>query len=267
MNVDSRMKEQVRIVYHPMYITNYPQVSCESPDRVQSIMSVLSKHFTVEKPTACSDEDVLLCHSRGLLEMERTADERFPVAKMAAGGAILSAELALKGYAAFGVIRPPGHHANPDHNWGFCFFNNMGIALSKLLKEEKIRSAVVLDIDLHFGDGTDAIFRSQRNVSVINIQASNPDDFIGETHAELAKVKEADIIGISAGFDQYELDWGANLSTDNYRTIGEIAGAFAREKANGRIFGILEGGYYVPDLGKNLLALLEGMVKGRTEGP
>ncbi len=259
----ARLREIVRIVYHPLYLTDYSTASCETPARVSSIIADLSDKFEFVTPEACQEEDVLMCHSEGILARERLDPQRCPVAMMAAGGAIKTARLAMKGFISFGVIRPPGHHASPDNNWGFCFFNNMGIALKLLLKEELIRSATVLDIDLHFGDGTDNIFSGYRNVHVLNIQSGNPGDFIGETKSALSRIKESDIIGISAGFDQYELDWGGNLSTKDYRTIGTIAGEFARKVTRGKIFGILEGGYYVADLGRNLIALLEGMVEGR----
>ncbi len=257
------IKDIVRLVYHDSYLTDYPTASCENPERIRSIMSELLKKFPIVKPKPCDDKDILLCHAEGLLSMEKNDKTRFNVAKLAAGGAIKTIELALSGFVSFGIIRPPGHHANPDHNWGFCFFNNMAIAIRKMKVEKKIKSAVILDIDLHFGDGTDTIFKADKDVHVLNIQSSNPDSFIDEVKRSLSDVEETDIIGISAGFDQYEMDWGANLSTENYRMIGTIASDFAQEKAKGRIFGILEGGYYIPDLGKNALALIEGMCKNR----
>jgi acetoin utilization deacetylase AcuC-like enzyme len=256
------LKEKVRIIYHPDYLNDYSTASCETPERIRSIMKVLGGMFTVIEPAPCSEDDLLLCHSEGLVHMERNMPGRLAIAQMAAGGAILSARSALDGHVPFAVIRPPGHHANPDHNWGFCFFNNMGIAIRKLQKEGKITTAVVLDIDLHFGDGTDIIFKDDPNVRVLNIQSSNPDDFIRTTDSALNAISQADIIGISAGFDQYEKDWGGNLSTGDYNTIGRIAGNWAKTCSRGRIFTILEGGYYIPDLGKNALSLIQGICEG-----
>lgn len=260
----SRYKRKIRLIYHPVYLSPYSTAGCESPERVRAIMSRLSPQLEVVRPDPCTEEDILRCHTRSLLASEKNSPDRYEAACMAAGGAIRAAREALEGFVAFGVLRPPGHHASPDHNWGFCFFNNMGIAIKKLMHEKLIESAVVLDIDLHYGDGTEAIFGPQRNVHVLNIQSSDPGDFLRETRSALGAVASADIIGISAGFDQYEHDWGGNLSTDDYRTIGHIAGVFAREKAGGKIFGILEGGYYVQDLGKNLEALLTGICEGRS---
>ncbi|HSV95398.1 MAG TPA: histone deacetylase family protein [Spirochaetota bacterium] len=260
----SRFKKEIRLIYHPVYLTPYSTADCESPERVRAIMAHLTSKLAVVRPEPCVEEDILRCHTRSLLAQEKNSPDRYAAACMAAGGAIRAAHEALQGFVGFGVLRPPGHHANPDHNWGFCFFNNMGIAIQKLLHEKLIESAVILDIDLHYGDGTEAIFRPHRNVHVLNIQSSQSGDFLRETRSALDAIAAAGIIGISAGFDQYEHDWGGNLSTEDYRTIGHIAGAFAREKAGGRIFGILEGGYYVPDLGKNLEALLEGVCEGKS---
>ncbi|MBP7603665.1 MAG: histone deacetylase family protein [Spirochaetes bacterium] len=260
----SRHRKLVRLVYHPIYLTPYSTADCESPERVRAIMSRLASVLEVVEPEPCAEEDILRCHTHTLLAQEKNSPDRYEAARMAAGGAIRAAREALDGFVAFGVLRPPGHHANPDHNWGFCFFNNMGVAIKRLLHEGLVDSAVILDIDLHFGDGTEAIFRPHRNVRVLNIQSSQPGEFLRETRAALDAVERTGIIGISAGFDQYEHDWGGNLSTDDYRTIGHIAGAFAREKAGGKIFGILEGGYYVQDLGKNLEALLTGICEGRS---
>ena len=250
--------DRVRVVYHPAFLSRYSAADCECPGRVSSIMTELSPRFTVVEPEPCADADILRCHSEGLICQERMDPSRLEVARLAAGGAILAAELALEGNIAFSCARPPGHHANPDHNWGFCIFNNMAIALRKLLAEGRIASALVLDIDLHFGDGTDAIFAGDGRVEVINVQHPNPGDFLRGTEARLARARPADIIGISAGFDGYEKDWGACLETENYRRVGALAAECA-SRLGAKLFAVLEGGYYLPDLGKNALALIEGM--------
>ena len=251
--------ERVRIIYHPDYMNDYVTASCETPDRAASIIKALEDRYTVIKPKPCADEDILLCHSEGILIAEKTCLSRYETARLAVGGALNAFELAMEGYTAFAAVRPPGHHASPDHNWGFCFFNNIAIAVKKGLENRVINSAVILDIDLHFGDGTDNIFAYDDRVKVLNIQSSNPEDFIRETEDSLNMIKKTDIIAISAGFDQYEKDWGGNLSTDDYRKLGEISAGFAKAKTGGKQFAVLEGGYYIPDLGKNALALIEGM--------
>jgi acetoin utilization deacetylase AcuC-like enzyme len=69
---------------------------------------------------------------------------------------------------------------------------------------------------------------------------------------------QADIIGISAGFDNHEEDWGGTLTTDDYEEIGRMVRA-AAERCSGGCFGILEGGYNHQVLGHNVLALIKGL--------
>jgi len=66
----------------------------------------------------------------------------------------MAAELAIEGKPSFGLIRPPGHHASPDSCWGFCYFNNIAIAIRRLIDEGRVKKALIIDFDLHFGDGT-----------------------------------------------------------------------------------------------------------------
>jgi hypothetical protein len=76
----------------------------------------------------------------------------YDIAALAAGGAIQAARLGLE-TPTFGAIRPPGHHASRDSCWGFCYFNNMAVALLTLKDEGLIETATILDFDLHYGDG------------------------------------------------------------------------------------------------------------------
>ncbi|RLB16716.1 MAG: histone deacetylase family protein, partial [Deltaproteobacteria bacterium] len=170
--------------------------------------------------------------------------------------AVMAAEMGLK-EPCFGLIRPPGHHASSDSAWGFCYFNNMAIAIEHLKKQARIKTAYVLDIDLHFGDGTVNILGDKGYVIIHNVSASNRDAYIEEVRKEMEGC-DADIIGISAGFDNHEHDWGGTLKTSDYREIGRMVRA-AATRCNGGCFAILEGGYNHQVLGHNVLALIEGL--------
>ena len=230
----------------------------ESPERVKAIYDELKNDFEFVEPKPCSEDDLLLVHTPSIIKSVKINPLLFEVASLAVGGAILTSELAIKGDKAFGLIRPPGHHASPDHHWGFCFFNNMAIAMERLIRNNKIKKGLVLDIDLHFGDGTDNFFSSRKDMVVANIQASDRKSFV-EQVKQVLEINIYDIIGISAGFDRYELDWGATLTTEDFEEIGKLVAINASKKCNGRCFALLEGGYYLPDLGKNVKALLNGM--------
>jgi acetoin utilization deacetylase AcuC-like enzyme len=248
----------LQVIYHDLYLTDYPTASCEMPDRVASIMAVLKKHYPVIQPTAASDDDVLLVHTQSILTSVRQDSGLFAAASMAAGGAIMAGEMAVHGEPTFAAVRPPGHHASPGSHWGFCFFNNVAIAVEKLISERVITQALILDIDLHFGDGTDNFFTKKKGVVVANIQDNNRDTFLENVEKALSR-NQYDLIAISAGFDRHREDWGGTLTTEDYYTIGRSVRDHALNQCDGRYFAVLEGGYNTDVLGENALALCRGM--------
>jgi acetoin utilization deacetylase AcuC-like enzyme len=183
----------------------------------------------------------------------------YPISTLAAGGASQAAALGLEA-PSFGLVCPPGHHASAGSAWGFCFFNNMAIALVALKNQKKIDSAYVLDIDLHYGDGTVNILESQAWVTVHNMEAATRQAYMDEIAHEMAHCQD-DIIAISAGFDNHQDDWGGLLLTHDYQEIGKLVSE-AAVRCGGGCFGILEGGYNHQVLGHNVKALLEGLSGG-----
>jgi acetoin utilization deacetylase AcuC-like enzyme len=157
----------------------------------------------------------------------------------------------------FGLIRPPGHHASADSAWGFCYFNNMAIALESLKQSQQIREAYVLDIDLHYGDGNVNILSEKDYVTVCNIESFDRGAYIERVTREMENC-HADLIGISAGFDNHIEDWGGLLATEDYQTIGQRVKS-AAERNGGGCFAILEGGYNHSVLGQNVMALIDGL--------
>jgi acetoin utilization deacetylase AcuC-like enzyme len=251
---------RTKIVYHEKYLTDYSTSSAECPERVKVIYQELKEHnYDFVAPQPADENDVYLVHHTSLVESEKKDSERYEIALLSLGGAITASEIAMEGKPAFAVIRPPGHHASPGSNWGFCFFNNAAITIQRLIARKKIERAVILDIDLHFGDGTDNFFLGRDDVKAANIQSYYRLDFIAQCYEELKEAAPYDIICVSAGFDRYVKDWGQTLETKDYKTIGETVKDFAQKIAKGRRFAILEGGYYLPDLGKNARSLIEGM--------
>ncbi len=248
----------LRVIYHDVYLTDYPTASCEMPHRVQSIMSVLKQHYEILRPSPAMDEDILKVHTQSILRSVKSDVDLFEAAATAAGGAIMAAELACGGQPSFACVRPPGHHASPASHWGFCFFNNVAISIERLLRKRMISQALILDIDLHFGDGTDNFFTGRKNVVVANIQENYREMFLKNVDQALSS-NDYDIIAISAGFDRHVEDWGGTLKTEDYFTIGRAVRDYAVSKCDGRYFAVLEGGYNIDVLGENALALCQGM--------
>ena len=251
--------QQLTVVYHPMYEEDYPTASVETPERVRVIREELNGDCKFIAPTAASEEDIVLVHTHPLLQEVKRDPLLFEVAALAAGGAMHAAQLAWEGIPSFGLIRPPGHHASPESHWGFCFFNNMAIAVERLIREGKPQRVLILDIDLHFGDGTHNFFEGRGDVVVANIQEEERRLFLDKVAEALESALPYDLIAISAGFERYRLDWGGTLEMDDYRVIGAMVAEKAAAFCHGRRFAILEGGYYLPHLGKNARSLIEGL--------
>jgi acetoin utilization deacetylase AcuC-like enzyme len=222
----------------------------------------------------------------------------YSAARAAVDVALTTVDLVLGGAGtAYGLCRPPGHHAARSMYGGYCFFNNAAIAAEAIVGSTGERVAV-FDVDYHHGNGTQQIFWNRGDVRYASIHA-DPDraypyflgraDEVGEgagagenlnlplhggaTNEDyLAAVDRAleailetpgSVIVVSLGFDTYGLDPIGDfaLTTDVYHEIGR------RTAATGRRLVILqEGGYHRPSLGENARAWLRG-AEGRAFDP
>jgi acetoin utilization deacetylase AcuC-like enzyme len=253
----------VKVIFDELFHEVYASDPAARAGRMKSITSVLEKVPYIEwvKPVAATDEDLGRAHSQDHIQDIKGDSFLYEVASLAAGGAIVSAELAYDGEPAFGLIRPPGHHASASSCWGFCFFNNMSVAMERLRAKKKMKKAFILDFDLHFGDGNVNILGMKKGYEILNPGKSDRTGYIRHVTERLEQEKGYDIIGVSAGFDEYEKDWGGNLKTEDYETLGRLVREFSDEKCKGRRFAILEGGYYHADFGMNVKAFLDGFKK------
>jgi acetoin utilization deacetylase AcuC-like enzyme len=180
------------------------------------------------------------------------------MALLSAGGAIRASRIAMDTEPAFACIRPPGHHAHPSSAWGYCVFCNMAVALKKLRNEGMINSAFILDFDAHGGDGTIDCLSDWKEAIILNPMADDRDSYVAVVEGFVKQLNHVDIIAVNAGFDSYEKDAGHKLATFDFYRIGYILKLLAKKMGHERRFAILEGGYYQPDLGKNVLAFCQG---------
>ncbi|MFZ5571986.1 MAG: histone deacetylase family protein [Thermodesulfobacteriota bacterium] len=245
----------MKVFFHSDFYSEYTSDPAAEAGRMEAILRIIETEVTMMDIELAGEEDIAAVHSPDHIRRIKESG-LYGIAALAAGGAIQAALTGLS-EPAFGLIRPPGHHASAGSAWGFCFFNNMAIAIDKLKREGRIETAYVLDIDMHHGDGTENILGQSSWVTIHNVATRNRQAYIAEVQRAMDSCG-ADIIGISAGFDNHQKDWGGVLTTEDYTTIGRLVRKAADRKGGG-CFGILEGGYNHDVLGQNVLALIQGL--------
>ena len=264
--VDSRAKmagtgaacrgvDAMNVIFHEDFYRVYASDPAAAAGRLEAVVDAIASTVSFVSAEAAAGKELTAVHTARHVQRVRDIG-LYPAASLAAGGAIQAAVLGLD-QPAFGLLRPPGHHASADSAWGFCHFNNMAVAIQHLKRREKIESALVLDVDLHYGDGTVNTLGPVAGVRVFNPEARRRQAYLQQVHDELEK-NRVDIIGVSAGFDNHVDDWGGLLLTEDYFEIGRLVRR-ASQKNGGGCFAILEGGYNHDVLGANVLALIEGL--------
>lgn len=245
----------MKVIFHDDFYQVYTSDPAASAGRMEAVVKVIKPHVEFVEGQPATESQIEFVHDSSHIEYVRQTG-LYRIAALAAGSAVQAATIGLS-EPCFGLIRPPGHHASSGSCWGFCYFNNMAVALEVLNRQNKIKSAYVLDFDLHFGDGTVNILGNRDYVTIHNVEASTREAYLDEISTELS-VCQADIIGISAGFDNHKEDWGGLLRTEDYRQIGKLVRESA-SRVGGGCFAILEGGYNHHVLGDNVMALINGL--------
>lgn len=245
----------MKVVFDQLFYSVYASDPAAANGRMEAVIESLPGNSEFVAPEPATREQLELAHTRDHINDVRS-EGLYEIAALAAGGAVLSGRMGLT-EPCFGLLRPPGHHASAETAWGFCHFNNMAVALLTLKAERLIDTAFILDIDLHYGDGTVNILSDSNWVRICNPVKNNRSDYLDEVKQALYE-KDADIIGISAGFDNHMEDWGGLLATEDYFDIGRMAKEAATQ-FNGGCFAILEGGYNHKVLGQNVTALINGL--------
>lgn len=209
----------------------------------------------------------------------------------AAGAVVLGVDLVMSGQskAAFCNVRPPGHHAEHNKAMGFCIFNNIAVGAAHALHAHQLKKVAIVDFDVHYGNGTEDIFRevpevllcstfqhpfypfsgssvvSDHIVNVPLVAGTNGQAFrtAVETHW-LPKLEEfqPELILISAGFDAHVEDDMANLCLveRDFAWVTREIKTIADKYANGRIVSVLEGGYALSALGRSVAVHLDALL-------
>ncbi len=298
------------LVYDPAFLKHETGHHPENPKRLSVILSALEqdealwtrlKHLA---PRPVSDEDIMRCHSFRLIEQIRSLCERgvpfvdldtaicsksFEVAKLAAGAATLAVDQVFNGETsnAIALVRPPGHHATSNRAMGFCLFNNVAIAARYAQVHYGADRVLIIDWDVHHGNGTQEIFYRDPSVfyfsthqypyypgtgaanergldkgegTTLNIPLAEGTSAGAHTEAFLEalrtieRVFPPDLIIISAGFDSRRGDplGGLMLEDSDFYEMTKRVMDIAERNGSGRVISVLEGGYNLDTLGETV---------------
>jgi len=208
----------------------------------------------------------------------------------AAGAGLEAVDQIMAGHArnAFCAVRPPGHHAEPSRASGFCFFNNVAIAVRYAQQRYGITRIAIVDFDVHHGNGTEATFANDDSVmmcsffqyplfpnSGVDHPAANMHNSPVPAYTKAEKIRELverewlpaldafkpELVFISAGFDAHrEDDMGQlDLVEKDYVWLTERVKEIAAKYSDGRIVSMLEGGYALSALGRSVEAHIRAL--------
>jgi len=292
----------------------------ESPERLRVIYEQLDKPEIKENflfpPFGPAGHEILsLVHTDAhIMRVAQTAGKRFDLldadtttsprsydaACLAAGAVVEGTRLIVAGEVdnCFALVRPPGHHAERTHGKGFCLFNNIAIAAQYALTELKLKKVLIIDWDLHHGNGTQHSFDDTDQVLYFSthqypyypgsgaaleqgkgaglgytINVPLPGGQGDEAFARIfnsllvpvARQYRPEMIMVSAGFDIYKGDplGTMNVSVDGFAYLARLLLELAEELCQGRLLLTLEGGYNVAGQRDGVLAVLAELVGKR----
>ncbi|MGQ0811398.1 MAG: histone deacetylase family protein [Nitrospiraceae bacterium] len=308
------------LVYHPHYLNHdmgpgHP----ESPERLRTIMSRLETTGTLARlvrvePTQADEQWVTQIHTEAYVARLKSQSPSIgrvsldsdtsispgslSAAYLAAGGAVAAADAIMTGQLdhVFCAVRPPGHHAEGDRAMGFCLFNNVAIAARYVQRKHGISRVLIVDWDVHHGNGTQHSFYDDASVLffsthqyphypgtgraaergqgkaeglTINVPMSAGEgdteyqDVFERVLVPAADAFKPEFVIISAGFDAHKDDplAGMRLTESGYAALTKLVADIARRHSHRRILSCLEGGYNLTALAasveRHLMALLD----------
>ncbi len=306
------------VIYDDIYLKhdtgpNHPENSARIINTIKHLRSANCwQKLDIKKPRAATVTEVSAIHSTSQIEQVAeiarsggeyldpdtyVSSDSYEAALNAAGAPLTAIDLIMdkKADNAFCLVRPPGHHATPEKGMGFCLFNNVAIAAKYIQSKYSLDRIVIIDWDVHHGNGTQDAFYDDPSVMyfsmhrypfypgtgaeeetgkdsgsgfTINIPLSyntEPQEylkFFEEILEKRIKPFNPQFILISSGFDAYRLDpiSGLSLEASDYNKLTKLTQNVAKYCCDGRIVSCLEGGYHLLDLPKCIEEHLNGLM-------
>jgi len=309
------------VVWDPVYLEHVTDEGHpDHPRRLETLYRYLQDpamncRFTTIDPTAATDEEILLVHSSAYLKQVKatatressalsadtlTCGRSYPVAAMAVGGTIEAVRQVLAGRLSHALVlaRPPGHHAERSRAMGYCIFNNVAITGMAARTAMGLARVMVVDWDLHHGNGTQHAF--ERDPTVFFFSSHQFPHYPGTGHLSetglgagegttmnvplnrgcgdgeftalyqrlltpVVRAFKPELILVSAGFDIHADDplGGMMVTPMGFAGLTRLILDLARQTCAGRVVFCLEGGYNAEALADSALAMLNELT-GRT---
>jgi acetoin utilization deacetylase AcuC-like enzyme len=271
----------------------------ETPQRLEVIYRMIDDKITFSldkiEPRSATEKELTLVHTPGYVNTVKstagkdlvqldpdtsTSAKSWEVARLAAGGVLNAVDSIMKGKIqnGFALVRPPGHHAEASQAMGFCLFNNIAIGAAHLIKKHGLKRILVVDWDLHHGNGTQNSFYDSDEVLYFSTHqyphypGSGHWNEVGERKGEgftvniplragktdgdylhifrkilrpIASAYKPEFILVSAGFDIYEGDplGGMLISKEGFGALAAELLDLAAEFSQKKLLCALEGGY------------------------
>jgi acetoin utilization deacetylase AcuC-like enzyme len=299
----------------------------ESPNRLRVIHDVIAKEFSdlpLIEPRLATEDELAAVHDPFYIQTVANTEGRafsrldadtglsarsYEVARLAAGGLLQAVDRILNPQSAirnpqsvFAFVRPPGHHAEPGRGMGFCLFNNIAIAAEYAIEKHGLKRILIVDWDLHHGNGTQKAFYDRKDVLFFSshqyphypgtgdfdevgtgkgegftVNAPFPSGF-GDTEyiavydrilKPIALEYKPELVLVSAGFDPYIKDplGGMKVTGDGFGNLASIVREIADATCGGKMLLTLEGGYNPDGLREGVRSVLQALTGPRWTVP
>lgn len=304
------------VVIDPDYLKHDPgQFHPERPERLRVLLDLAgdldSRRFQLLAPRRASRDEIEPCHSGDYIELVQatsktnryaldgdtvTSRDSFGVGLLAAGGflKLLDGISAGEFQNGFALVRPPGHHALRDRAMGFCLFNTVAIGAHHLKRRYGTKRVLIMDWDVHHGNGTQDAFYQDPSVLYISTHqypyypgtgaigevgrgegegytvniplpaGSGDPEYLrafSDIVAPIAEKFEPEWILVSAGFDPHRRDplGGMDVTETGFGAMASMLMKLAERHTGGKIAFLLEGGYDLVALKSSVATVLERM--------